>query len=136
MRLPSNRSFLSTNCSQSFRLIAHFLDLGWLSEDVVAGLTVGIVVVPQGMSYAQVRLLSFNLFHSRQTNLRYSFLDCHPTTCVRPLFSLHGRLYILREPIELCWWQDGILILILDLDFRHLERRINWSDRGYVTHRC
>ena len=35
------------------RLIA-FLDFGWLYGDVVAGLTVGIVVVPQSMSYAQV----------------------------------------------------------------------------------
>jgi sodium-independent sulfate anion transporter 11 len=30
------------------------LDLGWLTGDVIAGLTVGLVVVPQGMSYAQV----------------------------------------------------------------------------------
>ena len=28
--------------------------MGWLYGDVVAGLTVGIVVVPQSMSYAQV----------------------------------------------------------------------------------
>ena len=33
-------------------------DLGWLSGDVIAGLTVGIVGVPQSMSYAQVRPLS------------------------------------------------------------------------------
>lgn len=31
------------------------LDFGWLYGDIVAGLTVGIVVVPQSMSYAQVR---------------------------------------------------------------------------------
>ncbi|KAG6889735.1 hypothetical protein C0995_015033 [Termitomyces sp. Mi166 len=30
----------------------HLLDFGWLTGDVIAGLTVGIVVVPQGMSYA------------------------------------------------------------------------------------
>lgn len=48
---------------KSLRLIASLQDLGWLSGDVVAGLTVGIVVVPQGMSYAQVRLLSFNVLH-------------------------------------------------------------------------
>ena len=29
-------------------------DVGWLSGDVIAGLTVGMVLVPQGMSYAQV----------------------------------------------------------------------------------
>ena len=34
-------------------LIRHS-DTGWLYGDVVAGLTVGIVVVPQSMSYAQV----------------------------------------------------------------------------------
>lgn len=36
------------------------LDLGWLTGDVIAGLTVGIVVVPQSMSYAQVYLLFFD----------------------------------------------------------------------------
>ena len=30
------------------------VDVGWLTGDVIAGLTVGIVVVPQSMSYAQV----------------------------------------------------------------------------------
>ena len=30
-------------------------DRGWLAGDVIAGLTVGMVLVPQGMSYAQVR---------------------------------------------------------------------------------
>ncbi|KAL1740395.1 sulfate transporter family-domain-containing protein [Schizophyllum fasciatum] len=33
-------------------------NLGWLSGDVVAGLTVGMVLVPQGMSYAQIATLS------------------------------------------------------------------------------
>lgn len=33
------------------------IDFGWLYGDVIAGLTVGIVVVPQSMSYAQVRCL-------------------------------------------------------------------------------
>lgn len=37
------------------------VDLGWLYGDVIAGLTVGIVVVPQSMSYAQVCLLLFFL---------------------------------------------------------------------------
>ncbi|TFK90970.1 sulfate permease [Polyporus arcularius HHB13444] len=32
-------------------------NLGWLTGDVIAGLTVGIVVVPQSMSYAQIATL-------------------------------------------------------------------------------
>ncbi|TRM56515.1 sulfate transporter family-domain-containing protein [Schizophyllum amplum] len=33
-------------------------NLGWLSGDIIAGLTVGMVLVPQGMSYAQIATLS------------------------------------------------------------------------------
>ncbi|KAH3663439.1 hypothetical protein WICMUC_005965 [Wickerhamomyces mucosus] len=39
------------------RWILHY-NLSWLYADVVAGITVGIVVVPQSMSYAQIALLS------------------------------------------------------------------------------
>ncbi|TRM58869.1 sulfate permease [Schizophyllum amplum] len=41
-------------------------NLGWLSGDVIAGLTVGMVLVPQGMSYAQIATLSpeFGLYSS------------------------------------------------------------------------
>ncbi|KAJ3562969.1 hypothetical protein NP233_g9243 [Leucocoprinus birnbaumii] len=35
----------------------HRYNIGWLTGDVIAGLTVGIVVVPQGMSYAQIATL-------------------------------------------------------------------------------
>ena len=30
------------------------LDVGWLTGDIIAGLTVGMVLVPQSMSYATV----------------------------------------------------------------------------------
>ena len=33
-------------------------DVGWLSGDVIAGLTVGMVLVPQGLSYALVNCSS------------------------------------------------------------------------------
>jgi hypothetical protein len=36
-------------------LSAHqWIDVGWLTGDVIAGFTVGMVLVPQSMSYAQV----------------------------------------------------------------------------------
>jgi hypothetical protein len=34
--------------------LTELADLGWFTGDVIAGLTVGLVVVPQSMSYAQV----------------------------------------------------------------------------------
>lgn len=34
-----------------------YTDLGWLTGDLIAGITVGMVVVPQGMSYAQIATL-------------------------------------------------------------------------------
>ncbi len=45
-------SLLSLLCA--LRALTAYVDLGWLTGDVIAGLTVGIVVVPQSMSYAQV----------------------------------------------------------------------------------
>lgn len=35
---------------------SYSVDVGWLTGDLIAGLTVGIVLVPQGMSYAQVNI--------------------------------------------------------------------------------
>ena len=36
--------------------VAHppLIDVGWLTGDIIAGLTVGMVLVPQSMSYATV----------------------------------------------------------------------------------
>lgn len=42
--------------------IAIFADVGWLTGDLIAGLTVGMVVVPQGMSYAQVSPIQIQSF--------------------------------------------------------------------------
>ena len=33
-------------------------DVGWLAGDLIAGITVGIVLVPQSMSYAQIATLA------------------------------------------------------------------------------
>jgi hypothetical protein len=53
------------------------VDVGWLTGDVIAGLTVGIVVVPQSMSYAQVNCTSpsgflqlSHLLHTRSRRCR------------------------------------------------------------------
>jgi len=39
-------------------LINDGLDIGWATGDIIAGLTVGIVLVPQSMSYAKIASLS------------------------------------------------------------------------------
>lgn len=59
---PSSAGLLDIVCPHS-RLIRvlitiPLLDVGWLTGDLIAGLTVGIVLVPQGMSYAQVLVVS------------------------------------------------------------------------------
>jgi MFS superfamily sulfate permease-like transporter len=36
-------------------LVLICLDLGWLTGDLIAGITVALVLVPQSMSYAIVR---------------------------------------------------------------------------------
>ncbi|KAJ7098137.1 sulfate permease [Mycena belliarum] len=66
----STRDYLARFAQNPRRPVANYLwslfpilswisryNLGWLSGDVVAGLTVGMVLVPQGMSYAQIATL-------------------------------------------------------------------------------
>lgn len=57
---PSSAGYTDTVCSlprflAKIALIVH-TDFGWAYGDLVAGFTVGIVLVPQSMSYAQVRI--------------------------------------------------------------------------------
>ena len=67
-------------------------DLGWLYGDLVAGITVGIVAVPQSMSYAQVCKLSAiaALCMADRT------LDCHSAARVRSVLIIRRRLGLLR----------------------------------------
>ncbi|KAJ3523784.1 hypothetical protein NMY22_g11289 [Coprinellus aureogranulatus] len=62
-------------------------NFGWLSGDIIAGLTVGMVVVPQGMSYAQLAGLTaeYGLYSSFVGVLIY---------CVRPTHFHHFSLLI------------------------------------------
>ena len=70
-------------------------DLGWLSGDLVAGLTVGLVLVPQGMSYAQViPLLSSNASGSQEPVDRYT------SASIRPILVLRGRVTLLCKPFQ------------------------------------
>lgn len=45
------------NLGQIFLKFANFGLLQWLMSDIIAGVTVGIVVVPQGMGYAKIAQL-------------------------------------------------------------------------------
>ena len=73
-------------------LLTVLTDFGWASGDLIAGLTVGIVLVPQSMSYAQVCKLSTiaALCMADRT------LDCHSAARVRSVLIIRRRLGLLR----------------------------------------
>ncbi|KAF8803541.1 sulfate permease [Phlegmacium glaucopus] len=62
-------------------------NLGWLSGDVIAGLTVGMVVVPQAMSYAQIATLppEYGLYSSFIGVLVYCFFATSKDVSIGPV---------------------------------------------------
>ncbi|OCH95309.1 sulfate permease [Obba rivulosa] len=62
-------------------------NLGWLSGDVIAGLTVGIVLVPQSMSYAQIATLpaEYGLYSSFVGVLIYCFFATSKDVSIGPV---------------------------------------------------
>ncbi|KAH0830499.1 sulfate permease [Lanmaoa asiatica] len=62
-------------------------NLGWLTGDLIAGLTVGIVVVPQGMSYAQLATLApqYGLYSSFVGVLVYCFFATSKDVSIGPV---------------------------------------------------
>lgn len=75
-------------CAPLRRITDILTDLGWLSGDVVAGLTVGIVVVPQSMSYALVRIQSCHLLVGFTSPTCDCPSDCHSSCGIRSLLRL------------------------------------------------
>ncbi|TFK42912.1 sulfate permease [Crucibulum laeve] len=62
-------------------------NLGWLTGDLIAGLTVGMVVVPQGMSYAQIATLppEYGLYSSFVGVLIYCFFATSKDVSIGPV---------------------------------------------------
>ncbi|KIY67713.1 sulfate permease [Cylindrobasidium torrendii FP15055 ss-10] len=62
-------------------------NLGWLTGDVIAGLTVGMVLVPQGMSYAQIASLpaEYGLYSSFVGVLIYCFFATSKDVSIGPV---------------------------------------------------
>ncbi|THU89361.1 sulfate permease [Dendrothele bispora CBS 962.96] len=62
-------------------------NLGWLTGDVIAGLTVGMVVVPQGMSYAKIATLppQYGLYSSFVGVLIYCFFATSKDVSIGPV---------------------------------------------------
>ncbi|KAF4576856.1 hypothetical protein EYR36_000546 [Pleurotus pulmonarius] len=62
-------------------------NFGWLTGDLIAGLTVGMVVVPQGMSYAQIATLppEFGLYSSFVGVLIYCFFATSKDVSIGPV---------------------------------------------------
>ncbi|KAH6918941.1 high affinity sulfate permease [Coprinopsis sp. MPI-PUGE-AT-0042] len=65
-------------------------NLGWLTGDLVAGITVGIVVVPQGMSYAVLATLSpeYGLYSSFVGVLLYCLFATSKDVSIGPITVL------------------------------------------------
>ncbi|CEP63259.1 sulfate permease LALA0_S07e06062g [Lachancea lanzarotensis] len=65
----------------------HHYNVRWLYQDVVAGITVGCVLVPQSMSYAQIALLppQFGLYSSFIGAMIYSFFATSKDVCIGPV---------------------------------------------------
>ncbi|SCU87226.1 LAFA_0E05468g1_1 [Lachancea sp. 'fantastica'] len=65
----------------------HHYNLRWLYQDVVAGITVGCVLVPQSMSYAQIATLppQFGLYSSFIGAFIYSFFATSKDVCIGPV---------------------------------------------------
>ncbi|PIL23773.1 transporter [Ganoderma sinense ZZ0214-1] len=62
-------------------------NLGWFSGDIIAGLTVGIVLVPQSMSYAQIATLpaEYGLYSSFVGVLVYCFFATSKDVSIGPV---------------------------------------------------
>lgn len=65
----------------------HRYNLTWLTSDLIAGITVGIVVVPQGMSYAQIATLpvEYGLYSSFVGVLVYFFFATSKDVSIGPV---------------------------------------------------
>lgn len=75
--------------------------MGWLPGDLIAGLTVGMVVVPQSMSYAQVSSSSGSMM-KRYLN-RICSIDRHSSPPIRPILFFRRRTHLLRKPLNLSY---------------------------------
>ncbi|KAF8136281.1 sulfate permease, partial [Boletus edulis] len=62
-------------------------NFGWMTGDLIAGLTVGIVLVPQGMSYAQLATLpsQYGLYSSFVGGMVYCFFGTSKDVSVGPV---------------------------------------------------
>lgn len=110
-------------------ILTSLIDVGWLSGDIVAGLTVGIVVVPQSMSYALV---------------------CTPRPLIRDLPDDHVVYQIATLPAEYGLYSAFVGVLIYCVcafpthvrhngadqpkAIRYIQRCLYRSCRGHVPH--
>ncbi|VEU23284.1 DEKNAAC104412 [Brettanomyces naardenensis] len=75
--------------------IAHYpFELNWIYSDFVAGLTVAIVLVPQGMSYAQLATLSpeYGLYSSFVGLMIYAFFATSKDVSIGPVAVMSMEL--------------------------------------------
>jgi len=110
---PATVSSLVPRCDPGSSLSIHTSsDVGWLTGDLIAGFTVGMVLVPQSMSYATVNLSRGDPVPATDAHLfqiatlppeygLYSAFVGTMTYCVRPLQILIVVFYVLNPPLQL-----------------------------------
>lgn len=94
------RNFVNDNTNNPLQRIADYFislfpiitwiyryNLTWLYGDLIAGITVGIVAVPQAMSYAKIATLSpeYGLYSSFVGVFIYSFFATSKDVCIGPV---------------------------------------------------
>ncbi|AEY98898.1 FAGR077Cp [Eremothecium gossypii FDAG1] len=88
------RGFISLNTARDYALSVfplhrwiHHYNVAWMYADMVAGITVGCVLVPQSMSYAQLASLSpqYGLYSSFVGAFIYSFFATSKDVCIGPV---------------------------------------------------
>lgn len=90
----------------------HKYNLIWLYSDLIAGITVGIVVVPQGMSYAKIAGLpvQYGLYASFIGVILYPFFATSKDVTIGPVAVMSAEVYkVISRVVEKTsyTWDDG-----------------------------
>lgn len=98
-RLPHYaKSYLSSFFPIVFWI--HRYNLTWLISDIIAGVTVGIVVVPQGMGYAKIANLPPVTMTNQHSKIHPILTFNRNTVFIRPLWACVSIVSLVHPKIS------------------------------------